>query len=41
MIDPIIDTEPVEIEDSNSKNEYVLFDLLSHGENLNITEGNI
>lgn len=37
-IDPVINIETVEIENSNSNNEYVLFDT-AHGENSNFTEG--
>jgi len=36
-IDPVINIETVEVENSNSNNEYVLFDT-AHGENSNITE---
>lgn len=37
-IDPVINIETVELENSNSNNEYVLFDT-THGENSNFTEG--
>jgi hypothetical protein len=38
IVDPVINIETVELENSNSNNEYVLFDT-THGENSNFTEG--